>query len=536
LRKLAAAALAIPVLGPLYARTFMTRRRGLGIVAILFVAASLVGAGTISSPKPVAATNPGVRFDAAAALEFATEIRTSESPSAPVTIAFPTRMDPASVEASLRVDPPTAVTLSWDDTVTVVTVRPKVAWAPATYHTISVAAGALDARGTPTDRATRAAFLTRDATTASLAPTDQVRGKTLAESGLVVAFSRPIQEGTLGLVVEPATGVTFERVTSANVPTTSYRFAPTAALRPDTSYTVSLAAGVLDVDGAPVAGASIELRTAGVPSVVRFRPAHNAKGISRTAKISVRFTEPMDRASTAAAFAVRVGAIKRVGTISWAENDTVLIFTPRSGFGYSMKVVLSVAATAKSQAGVELSKGASSAFTTAPKVVPRPPTQQPSTGPSAGSATWYAVETYYLRLLNCTRQGGWVTSTGSCSSPGGSGLNALILSKGISDRVARPYAKLLVTKGLCTHTADGSPRDRLQRAGFTSGYWGENVGCRSGNPYSSVLASHLYFQSEKSYNGGHWVNIMRPDFTHVGIGVWVYGSRVRLVCDFYWPR
>jgi hypothetical protein len=533
LRKLAAAALAIPVLGPLYARSIVGRR-GLGIAATLLVAATFVGAGTISSPKPVAATNPGVRFDPAAALEFATEIETSESPSAPVTIAFPTRMNPDSVAASLSVEPETPVSISWDETFTVVTVRPKAAWAPATYHTITVAAGALDARGAPTDRATRAAFLTREATTATVTATDQLRGEVLAGSAVMVTFSRLIKEATLALSVQPNTGVAFERVPTADVTTTTYRFVPTTALDPDTTYTVSLAPGVLDLDGAPVASASVTLKTAGVPSVVRFRPAHNAKGISRTARLSVRFSEPMDRASTAAAFTARVGSIRRVGTISWAENDTVLIFTPKSGFGYSMKVVLAVAATATSQAGVQLSKGASAAFTTEAKDVPRPP--GPSTGPGAGSATWYAVETYYLRLLNCTRQGGWVTSTGACSSPGGSGRNALILSKGISDRVARPYARLLVTRGLCTHTADGSPSDRLRRAGYTSGYWGENVGCRSGNPYDSVLASHLYFQSEKSYNGGHWVNIMRPEFTHVGIGVWVYSGRVRLVCDFYWPR
>ena len=40
-------------------------------------------------------------------------------------------------------------------------------------------------------------------------------------------------------------------------------------------------------------------------------------------------------------------------------------------------------------------------------------------GGSTGSGSWTAVERYYLRLMNCTRTGGWVTSTGKCSSPGG---------------------------------------------------------------------------------------------------------------------
>ena len=543
MRKLAAAALAIPVLGPLYLRVIVTRRRGLGIAATLFVAASIVGAGTISTPPPTTASVPGPRFDALGPLEFATEIRTSESPSAPVTIAFPARMSASSVAASLSVDPPTAVSLAWDDSYTMLTVRPKTAWTPATYHTITVAAGALEASGSPTANVTRAAFLTREPTSVTIAASDVVSGEVLSNSNVVVTFERPVQASTLALSVTPA-DVSFELLDNGGITTTTYRFAASTPLKPDTTYTVSLSPSTLDVDGAPVVAAGLELRTAGVPSVVRFRPAMKAQGIARDAVYSVRFSEPMDRASAQAAFAAKVGATKRVGTFTWAENDTVMVFHPKSGLGYSMKVVLVVAATATSKAGVPLAKGASSTFTTAPKPAPRPATSSGGGGSggggggggAVGGGTWAAVETYYLKLLNCTRQGGWVTSTGTCSSPGGSGLNALTLSKGISDYVARPYAKLLAIRGLCTHTADGGPNDRLRRAGYTSAYWGENIGCRSGNPYDSVLGSHLYFQSEKPYNGGHWRNIVRPDFTHVGIGVWVYGSRVRLVTDFYYPR
>ena len=50
-----------------------------------------------------------------------------------------------------------------------------------------------------------------------------------------------------------------------------------------------------------------------------------------------------------------------------------------------------------------------------------------------------------------------------------------------------------------------------------------------------MLGSHLFFQSEKSYNGGHYVNMMNAQYDRVGIGVWVYGGRVRLVVDFYHP-
>jgi uncharacterized protein YkwD len=139
--------------------------------------------------------------------------------------------------------------------------------------------------------------------------------------------------------------------------------------------------------------------------------------------------------------------------------------------------------------------------------------------------------------MNCTRQGGTVTSGGDCSSPGGRNVAALKLDSGISTKVARPYAKKLAVGGDCSHFMGGNPGDRLRRAGYTSYRWAENLGCRSGNPFSAVLGSHRYFQSERSWSpqGGHYVNLMNSKYDRVGIGVWVSGGRVRLVVDFYHP-
>ena len=104
----------------------------------------------------------------------------------------------------------------------------------------------------------------------------------------------------------------------------------------------------------------------------------------------------------------------------------------------------------------------------------------------------------------------------------------------MSDLVSRPYARLMATKNICTHFYGGTPLDRMRRAGYTSiRNWGENIGCRTASyARTAVLASHLFFQSEKSTNGGHWRNMKNPAFHWVGIGVWKYGGRVRLVVDF----
>jgi uncharacterized protein YkwD len=156
-----------------------------------------------------------------------------------------------------------------------------------------------------------------------------------------------------------------------------------------------------------------------------------------------------------------------------------------------------------------------------------------SGGSAVGGGTWAAVETYYLGLMNCTRTGGWVTSTGACSSPGGRNVAPLKLDSGISSKVSRPYARKLAINNECSHFIGGNPGTRLRAAGYTSYRWAENIGCRSGSARAAVLATHLFYQSEKSTGGGHYVNLMNPAYDRVGIGVWVSGGRVRLVVDFY---
>jgi hypothetical protein len=157
---------------------------------------------------------------------------------------------------------------------------------------------------------------------------------------------------------------------------------------------------------------------------------------------------------------------------------------------------------------------------------------------STPSRPWQPEEAFYLGLVNCTRTGGWVQTDGTCKGYGSGRYSAYVAPLkyhgGISDLVSRPYAKLMALKAICTHFYGGTPLDRMRRAGYTSiTNWGENIGCRTASyARTAVLASHLFFQAEKSTNGGHWRNMKNPRFHWVGIGVWKYGTRVRLVVDF----
>jgi len=312
---------------------------------------------------------------------------------------------------------------------------------------------------------------------------------------------------------------------------------------------------VRDIDGALVPKLPrFAAKTIAAPTVVRFRPLAAAKDVDRSATLSVRFTEKMDRARTAKAFRATAAGKAVAGKITWAEGDTVLVFTPSKPLPYGAKVVLKVTTAAWSRVGVALDRARAVSFVVEKKPVPKPTPARsanaaagspaPSAGASApaanagaavGGGSWASVERYYLGLMNCTRTGGWVTSNGSCSSPGGRNVAPIVYDAEISAKVARPYAKFMAERGECNHFLDGNPGTRLSRAGFASYRWAENIGCPSGDPMRGAVATQLFFQSEKPYNGGHYVNLMNAAYTRAGIGVWVHSGNVRIVIDFYGP-
>jgi Big-like domain-containing protein len=540
LRKFAAAALAVPVLatvyGPVLARRMLAGRMGLGVgfLAIsAIVALGLAVPNTIQARPPVTVTELGP-----AAL--AGSIEPYHGLREPIRLSFSDAMDPASVAAALRISPKTEVTLAWDATGRALTIAPKAAWKLGAYYTVTIAAAALDRTGQQLAGPARSVFTTRAAVGARItAPELSDKGRVPAATSFVVAYDGPVDESAVerAFHVEPAVEGTFATATTS-AGGTNVTFQPTETLAADTVYTVSLTGSVSDRDGAEtIAPAALTVRTMKGPGVVRFRPFAGSTDASRTATLSVRFTARMDRASTEAAFSARIGTNKLKGTFSWAERDTVLVFKPAAVFAFGAKVAVQVVTSATDRGGTPLAAAKVATF----MVEAKPPagssgggSRHIGHGSGVGAGTWHAVETYYLKLMNCTRGGGWVTSGGNCSSPGGSGIAPLILHSGISSKVSRPYAKYLASTGICSHFADGDPGDRLRRAGY-GGDYRENLGCRSApNPFASVLGTHLYFQSEKPCGGYcHYANMMSTKMKYAGIGVWVGYGRVRLVIDFW---
>jgi hypothetical protein len=543
LRKLIIAILAVPVLAAIYAATAL-RRSGIVRATVALSLGAALGLGVVAVVRPTLTTaTPPTDIVPLTQGAFRTSVGTGVELGAPAVVGFSTPMERASVEAALVVEPPTAVELLWNADDTAVTIVPVGHWAADTYHTITVQAGALAGTGRPLTKPVRAAFLTRGPTTPVVAATDKLAKRVALDTAFAIGFDRAVDAASVATAVRLDPAVPGKVTVESDVDgLPRYVFTPSKALKANTRYTL-IVEGVTDRDGVPVERIAMAVRTAVAPAVVRFRPAPRTQDVARPTEISVRFSQKMDRASTKRAFKVLVAGKSIKGRITFAENDTVLVFDPAKSFAYDTRVVATVTRSARSVDGVPLKSAEQVAFRTELKPVPRQATSSPTSsggssgsgGGSVGGGSWASVERFYLGLMNCTRTGGWVTSGGGCSSPGGRNVAALKLDSGISSKVARPYAKKLAVGADCSHFIGGNPGDRLRRAGYTSYRWAENLGCRSGNPRSAVLGSHLYFQSEKSYNGGHYVNMMNSQYDRAGIGVWVSGGRVRLVVDFYHP-
>jgi uncharacterized protein YkwD len=484
---------------------------------------------------------------------------------APFSIEFSKPMDQKSVAASIALVPFVDYHLVWDAAGRSVSLLPDKHWAPDTYYTVDVAAAALDRDGLAIGDQTHGSFLTVAGTTGTISATSMIGESIAPTTAFRVTFTGPVKLATAQAAfgITPLVSGTLVGDDETDAGTQVFTFTPTVPLAMGTGYVVSFsAASMNDAAGMPLASVQpLSVSTQAVPTVLRFGPRDGTTGVDPGQAISVRFSTKMDEATTAAAFSVIADGKAVTGKKTWTEDDTVLALTPDAKLPASAKVVATVSTDATSASGVHLAAAATGTFTVA-KPAPKAPaatktpaattaptktpaatktptiTQIPTTGGvGVGSAEWHAAEVYFLQLTNCTRTGGWVLAGGSCQSTGPHTLaaaKALVMDDGISTKVARPFAEFMAERNLLDHNANGTPAQRLARAGYTSYTWGENIGSPS-SVMDGMVATEIYFQSEASYKGGHYRNLMNPAFDRAGVGVWVSSGRVRVVIDFYHP-
>lgn len=537
-RRAIAAVLALPVLATIYLALVL--RRGpatrlalaLGVGGLIVFAAVGVPTGTVGVPTatqvPLAASALGP------------VVATGRALTSSMIVEFDAPMDPALVAAAVRVDPAAEVRLGWSDDGTQLSVEPLGSWRPATYYTITVGTGARDREGRALGSPLRAGFLTRAATGTRLAVTDELASGAALDSTIALTFDRPVSAASVvqAFRIAPATpGQLLVAVDGADEADPSlaeaFVWRPAGLLAARTRYTISLADGVVDGEGVAVtAPEPLAFQTTTSPSVVRFRPRAGTEEVGRMADVSVRFTMPMDRPSTRRAFSVEVNGVAVAGTARFAEDDTVLVFDPDKDFPYDATIVLRVAAEAQAKQGTPLARGRTARFTVEPKpkattavaartsggsATPKP-APVPSTGTRPTSSSALAAEKYLLTLMNRER-----TERGA---------PALAYHAGLSDTVARPYARRLAVDNVCSHFHGGTVGDRLRAAGYTGYEWAENLGCRYfTDPRDAAESLVRFFLGSP----GHYTNMISRKYTHAGIGLWVTSGKLRFVAVFYTP-
>jgi uncharacterized protein YkwD len=248
----------------------------------------------------------------------------------------------------------------------------------------------------------------------------------------------------------------------------------------------------------------------------------------------------MDEKPTESALTVLANGRAVAGSTSWSEGDTVLSFTPRRSFAIGASVTVKLSTAARSAGGLHVTVVASASFqvsTPRSRAVSYTKSKIPVTGgQGTSSAPYKDMERYYLSLMNCTRTGSWVTSSGDCSTQTRHTLpaqGALALDDGISNNVSRPYAAQLADSGLLTHNLGGTTtHGRLAAAGYGAGSWGENIASPGNAGASGMIAIETFYQSESGCRCAHYLNIMNRYFHRAGVGIWV-SRGVRVVIDFY---
>ncbi len=509
----------------------------LGTLGVFALVAGIIG---VLPARSVDSVGPTLYGSAAPTATLPTETEDVTIDAAYV-LQFSKPMNEGSVADALEITPKVAVRLIWDSAGKTLNVTPATNWEPFTAYAVQVTQTAMDESGIQLSAPLSGSFKTGALTSARITATIMSEGLVSPNSSFQIAFTRPVKLATVEarLVIDPpATGVIVGD-DPTDVGSQVFTFTPTG-LAGKTEYTVSFDnEGAVDTAGVALLPVPrLKVTTSDAPGVIRFRPQDGTNTTDPNQVISVRFNMPMDRPSTAAAFSVTVNGRAVRGLISWAEDDTVLVLDPSSRLAIGSTVTMRVTTKAMSKTGMHLGS------TTTGKFGVRNPTVRriPWLGGTQTNSPWYSSEVYYFNLVNCTRTGGWVTSSGGCSSVTHHVMPdqpKLRLDSGLS-AVARNYSKQLAERGLLTHYLDGTnPHQRLAAAGYPGGTWGENLGSPPTYNAAGMIKVEIYFQNEyrcdfgRRCEFGHYRNIMHPYFRRVGIGVWVARGHVRVTSEFY---
>jgi methionine-rich copper-binding protein CopC len=183
---------------------------------------------------------------------------------------------------------------------------------------------------------------------------------------LSISFSEAMNKGTVDAAFSISPAVAGTALWDGT--DTLRTFQPSAALAPSTQYTVTVGVGARDRTGNALASPfSFTFTTAAAadttrPTVVSTSPDNGEMGVATNTKLTVTFSEPMDKASVQVAFAVSVPMALNGGTFAWSADGRTVTYSPPGFFMHGSNAAFRIGAASRDLAGNTLSSNVDRGF------------------------------------------------------------------------------------------------------------------------------------------------------------------------------
>ena len=286
-----------------------------------------------------------------------------------ITLYFNQAMDRASVESAL--DIPVRGSLTWLDDATL-SFAPSEPFQPASEVSLSLNETARSAQGLPLEASIRLDYQTAgNLELIQRLPAPDINDVD-PSSAIVAAFNRPVvalgaEADSLppAFILEPAAEGRGEWLN-----TSTYIFYPQPALLGGAAYSVQVNPDLHSTDGSPLGGETGWTFYTANPRLLSVTPAQDALAVRLDSSFELIFNQPMDPATTEAAFRLRTSAGENVtGSSSWSEDLTTLTFTPAALLGRGLGLELILRGSAQAAGGTQLHDPFVALYNTYPALV-----------------------------------------------------------------------------------------------------------------------------------------------------------------------
>jgi len=286
----------------------------------------------------------------------------------PVTVIFDQPMNAASVEAAWQMTPATPLQFTWVNERTLQAIPPG-GWQRATRYQVTLGTDARSAEGQALEEARKFFVQTIGYLEVSaVIPAENAEG-VAADATITVSFNRPVvplvYTGDLEGLPDPLQFEPAIEGTGEWLNTSIYQFTPAKPLSGGTTYTVTVKAGLSDPLGATLEKPFVWRFSTLAPEILNVSPYPNQANVRLESPVTIQFSQPMERASTEAAFALLFGGERVAGKFIWSEDNRQLTFQPAEWLQLESTYLVTLAPSARGLTGeATLKEGLSYAFTT----------------------------------------------------------------------------------------------------------------------------------------------------------------------------